>query len=208
MKLHALLFSLIILAAATPTIHAQDYAENASDVTPLLIGSTIPDVEVKNADGESVDLLELAGSRQSVIIFYRGGWCPYCSQHLVELNEIEDDIREIGYQVLAISADRPEELRKSLTKGDLNYTLLSDSPMNATKAFGLAFKVDDATVKQYIEYGIDLEKSSGYDHHLLPVPAVYILDTQGKILFDYVNPDYKQRINGEILLTAAKVYKE
>ncbi|MFN1835438.1 peroxiredoxin-like family protein [Balneola sp. MJW-20] len=207
MYLKTLFLSLLFLVFINLNLSAQDYAETASEVTPLLIGSIIPDVSVKNIESEELNLRELVSSKQTVIIFYRGGWCPYCSQHLAELNEIEDEIRNMGYQFLAISADRPEELRKSKSKADLNYTLLSDSPMNATKAFGLAFKVDEATVQRYMEIGIDLEKSSGYDHHLLPVPAVYILDTDGKVLFDYVNPDYRQRINGEILLTAARVYR-
>ena len=80
--------------------------------------------------------------------------------------------------------------------------------MDVTKAFGLAFKVDSKTVERYKSLGIDLEADSGYDHHLLPAPAVYIINTEGIVRFNYVNPNYRERINGDVLLSAAKAYFE
>ena len=107
---------------------------------------------------------------------------------------------------MAVSPDRPEKLKGSVQKHELKYTLLSDSPMELTKAFGLAYKVDGTTVKRYKDNGIDLEDSAGYDHHLLPVPAVYLINPDGLITFQYVNPNYQTRINSKILLTAAEAY--
>lgn len=187
---------------------AQDFAPSADEVTPLLIGSQIPDVSLKNIDGETVHLRKMVSQKPTILIFYRGGWCPYCSRHLSELQKIEEELYEIGYQILAVSPDRPEKLKATLSEKELGYTLLSDSPMTATKAFGIAFKVDQETVDRYKSIGLDLEGDSGYDHHLLPAPAVYILNTGGEVKFNYVNPNYKERINGEVLLTAAKVYYE
>lgn len=188
---------------------AQNVASSADKVSPLLISSQIPDVSLKSIDGQEISLRQLTSEQQSILIFYRGGWCPYCSRHLADLQKIEDQIRSFGYQVIAISPDRPEKLRESKAENNLQYMLLSDSPMTATIAFGLAFKVEESLVTRYKEdYGIDLEADSGYDHHLLPAPAVYILDTEGKVLFNYVNPNYRERINGDILLTAAEVYQE
>jgi peroxiredoxin len=187
---------------------AQDYAQNAKEVNPLLISSEIPDVKLKNMDDETVRLKELVSQKPSILVFYRGGWCPYCNRQLSDLNEIEEQLYEIGYQLLAISPDKPEKLRTTLDKNELGYTLLSDSPMNVSKAFGIAFKVDQETIDRYKSIGLDLEEDSGYDHHLLPVPAVYIVNTDGIVKFNYVNPDYKERINGEVLLKAARVYYE
>lgn len=187
---------------------AQDYAQKAEDVNPLLVSSEIPDVELKNIDNETVRLKELVSQQPSILVFYRGGWCPYCNRQLSDLNAIEEQLYEIGYQLLAISPDRPEKLKATLDKNELGYTLLSDSPMNVSKAFGIAFKVDQETVDRYKSIGLDLEGDSGYDHHLLPVPAVYIVNTDGIVKFNYVNPDYRERINGEVLLKAASVYYE
>ncbi len=199
---------LIISFLSIPLLHAQNYANSAEEVTPLLISSEIPDVTVKNIEGEIVNLRDIVREQPAILVFYRGGWCPYCSRHLADLKKIENDLYEIGYQILAISADRPGKLKATLTENKLGYTLLSDSPMKAAKAFGLAFKVDDETVERYKSIGIDLEGDSGYDHHLLPAPAVYIVNTDGKVRFNYVNPNYKERIDGDVLLSAAKAYYE
>ena len=111
---------------------------------------------------------------------------------------------KLGYQVLAVSPDAPEALRASLDKGGYKYQLLSDSDMALSKAFGLAFRVDDPTVKKYEGFGIDLAKASGRDHHLLPVPAVYLVDQKGIIRFAHWNPDYKKRLDSNELLDAAR----
>jgi len=201
----SLLVSALVFLFSSATF-AQDYAMSAEKVNPVLISSTIPDVSVKTTDGKDVRLHDLVKEKPTVFVFYRGGWCPYCNRHLADLKKIEADLNKEGYQVFAISADRPELLKKTMDKNELTYTLLSDAPMQAAKEFGIAFKMDDKAVERYMSYGIDLEKDSGYDHHLLPAPAVFLVDQEGTIKFSYVNPDYKQRIDGGILLAAAKAF--
>lgn len=197
-----LFFALLISVPAV----AQYVPEDAKKVNPILVNSTIPDVSVKNIDGETLALKKIVVEKPTILIFYRGGWCPYCSRHMAELQKIENQIVDLGFQILAVSVDRPEVLRETLSDQELTYTLLSDSPADVLKAFGIAYRVDDETVNRYKSVGIDLEKSSGYNHHILPAPAVFILNQEGIVKFQYVNPDYKQRINGEVLLAAAKAY--
>jgi len=175
---------------------------NASNVQPLLIGEFVPDLPLTDVEGKKITLMELTAGKLSVIVFYRGGWCPFCSAHLVELAALEEDLYALGYQLLAISPDQPEFLRQSLEEQELNYALLSDSSMQVAQAFGVAFQVDNETVQSLKEGGMDIVERSGYDHQLLPVPAVFISDTDGKILFQYVNPNYRERISGEILTAA------
>lgn len=201
-----LVLPVLLTLFLTTFASAQDFAMSADKVNPVLIGSTVPDVAVKNIDGKNVKLRDIVKEKPTILVFYRGGWCPYCNKHLADLKKIEDDLSKEGYQVFAISADRPDLLKKTLDKNELTYTLLSDAPMAAAKAFGIAFKMDDKAVENYKSYGIDLEKDSGYDHHLLPAPAVFIVNQEGTIKFSYVNPDYKERIDGGILLAAAKAF--
>ena len=199
-------FSLAFFLMVPIITTAQSVPDAPEKVTPLLINSVIPDVSVTTIDDETVALRELAAQKPTMLIFYRGGWCPYCSRHMAELQQIESEIVELGYQIFAISVDRPEILKETLSKQELSYTLLSDSPAEVMKAFGVAYRVDDNTVARYKSIGIDFEKNTGYDHHILPAPAVFILDQEGVVKFQYVNPDYKQRINGDVLLAAAKAY--
>ena len=76
--------------------------------------------------------------------------------------------------------------------------------MIASRAFGVAYRVDDATIERYRGFGIDLEAASGESHFQLPVPSVFLVDTGGKVLFRYYNPDYKIRIDPDALLAAAR----
>jgi peroxiredoxin len=129
----------------------------------------------------------------TILISFRGGWCPYCNMHLSELRTVIPEIRASGYDVLFLSNDRPEILYSSLkleTQEDidgLDYLILSDAEISAARALGTAFRID---------------KGDKYD--ALAVPAVYVIDQSGQIVFDFVEPDYKIRLPADELLSAAK----
>lgn len=184
----------------------RDYASEAAGVNPVLTGTPIPSSTVRTVEGESVSLRTLVGKAPTVLIFYRGGWCPYCNRHLAELQRIESQLTDLGYQILAVSADRPEMLQELRLDSVPDYTLLSDASMQAARDFGLAFEVDAETVQRYKENGMDLEERSGYDHHQLPVPAVFLVNPDGTITFQYVHPNYQTRIKSDVLLAAARAY--
>lgn len=177
---------------------------DAAKVQPLRAGQKAPAAILRRPDGQKADVAALYGRKPTVLIFYRGGWCPYCNKHLAQIATAEPKLLRMGYQVLALSPDRPKELAKTLGKQRLGYQLLSDSDVVLARAFGLVFRVDDPTLKKYRGYGIDLEKASGRDHHLLPVPAVYIVDKTGTIRFAHWDADYKKRLAPEDLLNAAR----
>ncbi len=168
------------------------------------MGQPIPNVELKTAEGKAFDLRAAAKEQPLVIIFYRGGWCPYCNAHLGQLQEIDPQLRELGYRIIAISPDLPKNLTASREKGGLSYTLLSDTSIAAAKAFGIAFEVDTPMLEKLASYDIDIEAASGETHHLLPVPSVFMTGSDGNIEFAHANPDYKIRLAPEELLAAAK----
>lgn len=201
---HAILLSLLLAPAA----FAATVPESPSEVRPLMIGAAVPDAPLRALDGKPTTLRKAFAGKPVVLVFYRGGWCPYCSTHLRELKDIQKDLDALGYRTVALSPDTPEELRKTLDKHALPYALLSDSKMDAARAMGLAFRVDDKTIKKYQEYGIDLERSSGEKHHWLPVPGLFLIDKDGAVAFVYANPDYKVRLKGAVLLSAAKAALE
>ncbi len=213
LPLAAICLSLISLCLAAPAEAAKkaspapapQAAASAAEVKPLQTGDRVPDVALTNADGLAFPLKKLLKNQPTVLIFYRGGWCVYCNTQLGQLKQIETPLQKLGYQIVAVSPDGVEKIRESLKKHDLTYMLVSDSDAAAAKAFGLAYRVDDATYeKMKKDYGIDLEAHSGKGHHILPVPAAYVLDQQGKILYSYYNPDYKVRVDPQALLQAAQ----
>lgn len=177
-------------------------------VQPLLVGMQAPDFTVRDVENKAFKFAARTLARPVVLTFFRGGWCPYCNLHLSEMRLAERQLRDMGFDIWFISIDKPEFLLESLDDPDIGYTVFSDSSLDATRAFGLAFRVDDELNERYLGYGIDLEKASGENHHVLPAPATYIIGTDGIINFAYINPNYKIRLHPDVLLAAAKVYQE
>ncbi|MDH3903639.1 MAG: AhpC/TSA family protein [Xanthomonadales bacterium] len=195
-------------SAATMAQGRTDIHPSADQVQPLLIGMKAPDFTVQDIENQTFRFESGAQDRPIVLTFFRGGWCPYCNLHLAELRLAEKQLKEMGFDIWFISIDSPEFLLESLDDPNIGYTLYSDSSLNATRAFGLAFQVDDELHKKYLSYDIDLEKASGETHHVLPAPATYLIGTDGLINFAYINPDYKVRLHPDVLLAVAKVYRE
>lgn len=150
----ALMFGLFVSLMAglitSETAIAADGAQNnpgetlpssASDIRPLMIGSDIPEVMLQDVNGESVMLQELHRDKPVMIIFYRGGWCPFCNRHLAELSTMEEAVHELGMEIIAISPDSPEQLNEGLDGHEPSYTLLSDEDRTAARHFGIAFQV-------------------------------------------------------------------
>ncbi len=177
---------------------------DALDVKPLLVGMEVPDVEFRDINNKTVDLRKEIEKKPTAIIYYRGGWCPYCNKHLAELKDIEDKLYDLGIRILAISPDTPQFLSETLADHQIGYRLLSDAEMNGAKKFGIAYRLQLETVERYKENGLDLTERSANNHNLLPVPSVFLADTDGSIFFQYVNPNYKVRISSDLLLAAAK----
>jgi peroxiredoxin len=173
-------------------------------VVPLPVGSAIPAVVVRNPDGSERRFGPGPLARPAILIFYRGGWCPYCNRHLGALKKVEPKLVALGYDLLFLSADRPEILYSSLKEPDVHYTLLSDASMSAARAYRVAYRLDSEALAKYGEYGVDLEAASAETHHQLPVPAVFIIDRMGVVRFVYANPDYTTRISPDALLEAAQ----
>ncbi len=180
-------------------------ANSPQEAKPLAVGAKAPGFVLQTAGGADFDLGAAFAEQPTLLIFYRGGWCPFCNRQLAALGEVEAQFRELGYRIIAVSPDKPEALKPTLEKDKLSFTLLSDRGMQATGAYGLAFRVDEATVNKYREYKIDLAPvPGGGDDHWLPVPAAFIIGRDGLIKFVYTNPDYRARITPEDLLAAAQ----
>lgn len=195
---------LLLLTLTWTTLPAfAQFAEDAHSISPLLIGETIPDISLVNTDNKAVQLHDIFKEKPTVLIFYRGGWCPYCNAHLSKMAEIEDDIIKAGYQVVAVSPDAPENLNLTIDKKEFKYTLLSDGEGKLTTAVGIAFKAPDSKWKTN-----QLQKhSGGKNPGYLPVPSVFVVDKKGDIMFEYINPNYKHRLEGKLLMAVLNALK-
>ena len=204
MTVMLMVFSMTFMAANS----REDIHDSADQVQPLLAGMKAPGFTVRDAGNQAFRYESDTQTKPVVLTFFRGGWCPYCNLHLSEMRLAEEQLKEMGFNIWFISIDKPELLLESLDDPEIGYTIYSDSSLEATRAFGLAFRVDDELNQRYLGYGIDLEKASGENHHVLPAPATYIIGTDGVINFAYINPVYTARLHPDVLLAAAKAYNE
>lgn len=200
---HLLMTLIMPVLLMSYSVHANNtIPDDANKVTPIKVGQKIPTLQVTSVDSKPFDVNQALRKQPTLLIIYRGGWCPYCNTHLAELRKIEDELVANGVQIMAISPDLPRYLRETGEKHHLGYTLLSDSKMTAAKALGLAFKVSLSTRLKYKTVGIDLERNSGEAHHLLPVPAAILVDRKETVRFIFYSPDYKVRIENSAILDA------
>ena len=210
MKKWLLVAALALSAVVSTSALAIDrtvIADKAENVTPLLDGTTAPNVTVKTADGSPVSLRALLMQKPTVLIFYRGGWCPYCSRQLAELKSIEQDLVNEGYQVLAISPESPKKLQSQKLETEFAVTLISDESLEAIRGFGIGYYVPNDTRKLYkdrMDVNLTVDTT---DKAVLPAPAIFIIDEAGTVQFSYVNPDYTVRPSAELVLSAAKLVK-
>ena len=186
------IFKTVILLFST--VSFAQIADKAENVSPLLIGEKIPNVILHDADGKEVKTIDIF-DKKTVLVVYRGGWCPYCNSQLADMQEIEKNIVALGYQVVAVSPDAPSFLKQTLDKKELKYSLYSDSEGVFAQAVGIAFQREKPKLDKY---------SEGKNPGFLPVPTVYVLNDKQEIEFMYINPNYSTRLKGNVLLSILK----
>lgn len=188
------------IIASSLTSYAQ-IPESAENISPLLIGESVPQAALVGI-GSSETLTEKIAQKPTVMLVYRGGWCPYCNRHLAAVGSEAEQILSMGYQIVGISPDAPEQLKQTTEKSSLSYSLYSDASGKFIKSMGIAFKAPE-------RYGDMLSKfSGGKNEGFLPVPSLFVVDTDGTILFEYISPNYKQRMSPELLISVLKALKQ
>ena len=183
----------LLLLSLTMNSFAQ-IADAPENISPLLIGEKIPNIVLLDSDGVEVNTSKIF-NKKTVLVVYRGGWCPYCNSQLADMQEIENQIIELGYQVVAVSPDAPSFLKQTEDKKELKYQLYSDSEGKFAQALGIAFKREKGKLDKY---------SEGKNPGFLPVPTVYVLNEKQEIEFLYINPNYSKRLEGNVLLAVLK----
>lgn len=209
---HAALGAALLVGAGHPGSATAELviADSAEQTHPLQAGQKAPSFTVYRVDGSRFDFDPSALAKPTMLITFRGGWCPYCNAHLASLRKVVPELTSRGMDVLFLSGDRPDMLYSSLKAetqesiAGLDYQIFSDASMAAASALGVAFRVPADTADNFAQRGRDIGNSSIALHQALPVPAVFVIDTDGKITYSYANPDYKVRLPAEDVEAAAE----
>jgi len=186
---------LATMAAATRELEEQGIVDRS-----LKTGDRVPDFELPNHHGEPRRLYDLLAEGVVVLNFYRGGWCPYCNMELNALQQALPAIRAAGATLVAISPELPDKARDTQARHALEFDVLSDVGNQVVEAFGLAFELPESLRPIYAKLGIDIPAFNGDSSFTLPVPASYVVDSDGIIRFHFVNVDYTRRLEPDGLL--------
>jgi peroxiredoxin len=182
--------------AETLAIHAQAVAELktqslAANILPA--GAKAPPFELPDHDGKIVSSIGLLTKSRLVICFIRGRWCPFCVGQMEGMNLILPQIEQSGATFVAIS---PQTVKQSFFMHDqhkLRFPLLSDAGNKVARQFRLTYRVPAPQEAVYRRAFVNLPFTNGDDSWELPIPATYILDRDGAVLYASANEDYTER---------------
>lgn len=176
----------------------------SSDITKksLKTGDQTIDFSLPNATGQQVSLSGHLKKGPVVLSFYRGGWCPFCNLEFAALNNMLPRIKELGATLIGISPETPDASMSTTEKHKLQFEVLSDVGNHISAQFGLVMSVSEKLRPHYLKWGFDLPALNGDESYELPLPATYIIDSNGRIAAHYVNKDYTQRMEPEDIIVA------
>ncbi|PTB21879.1 alkyl hydroperoxide reductase [Trinickia symbiotica] len=177
-----------VMERATAELIASGQASRA-----IKVGDLAPHFRLKDQDGNDVSSAELLEQGPLVVTFYRGVWCPYCNLELQALNEALPELQRYGANVVAISPQTAVNSRKSVRINELGFPVLSDTHNGTAAAFGLRFELPDYLIELYQKLKNDLPTFNADPSWTLPMPARYVIGTNGIVLYSEVNPDYTHR---------------
>jgi peroxiredoxin len=182
--------------AETQAIHGQAVAELKAKnlaANALGVGARAPQFDLPDHNGKIVSSSELISKGRLLICFIRGRWCPYCVGQMEGMNLVRPQIEQAGASLVAIS---PQTVKQSFLMHDqhkLRFQLLSDADTKVARQFGLTYRVPEAQEAVYRRAFVNLPLANGNGSWELPIPATYVIDRDGIVLFASANEDYTER---------------
>lgn len=167
----------------------------------LVAGEKAPSFTASNQRGKIVDLSDMLEQGKTVVIFYRGYWCPYCNKQLKDYEDSLQLIKAKGANLVAITPELPAYVQKTIAKTKASFNIISDKDQTIMKSYGVAFTLDEQALSRLQRVGVDLKETNGNNSNMLPVPAVFVVNQKGIIEYVYFDPNYRNRLSVKELLT-------
>ena len=169
----------------------------------LGLGEPAPNFDLPNQNGQATSLFSLLGKGPVVVTFYRGSWCPYCNLQLRALQSRLGDIHDLGAELIAISPQVPDD---SLSKDEISqigFQVLSDQSAKVAVEYGVAWEVPEFLLEHMrVDRGLDLETVNNGNSNVLPIPATFVINRDGKVVWRFVDVDYRIRSEPEDIIEA------
>ena len=199
------ILSIVLLSTAG---YAQSFVsvEDAAK-TALNVGAKMPAFTLNDSLGKPVSSKGLIKQGNLVLVFYRGAWCPFCNKYLHTLQQNLPAIKQAGGQLVAISVEPADRSMAIAKKNELEFTVLSDPNLNVARSFHIVYQLPPETDSKYKTYGVDLAKYNSTEKPELPISATYVIDKKGRIVYAYIEADYKKRAEPSAIIAALTAIK-
>ncbi len=157
-------------------------------------GTPAPRFRASDHQGKTIDLKRSLEKGPVVIVFYRGEWCKHCNNYMHNLQDSLPMINARGATVIAITPEKNEFIDETIQKTGASFSIIWDKDHRIMDDYKVSFRLSGSKNAIYKVGGINVSKASGTDHRILPVPATYIVGTDGLIKGGYFNTDYTLRM--------------
>ena len=168
------------------------------------IGEQAPEFVLPSASGRMVSLSEVLREGHAVVVFYRGGWCPYCNIQLRAYQRLLPQLAQFGANLIAISPQLPDGSLSTTERNALDFAVLSDAGNGVARSFGLVYSLPEELRQVLRSVDKALPGINGDDSWELPVPATFVIAKDGRIVFSHVDIDYRSRCEPDIVLSALR----
>ncbi len=186
----------------------KDLKRSGLEKQALKVGADVPEASIE-LNGKKHPLSQVYSRGPLVIKFYRGGWCPYCVMELKAYEKLHQEFKKAGAQILAFAPDTSVMCKKTQSLNNLSFDLLSDKDHSLARKFHLVYKLDQKVVNSLKQAGIDLSIYHESNQNELAIPATFVIDTEGKVAFSFVDADYRVRAEpSQVLEIVKKISKK
>jgi peroxiredoxin len=168
-------------------------------------GDLLEDFTLSDATGQPVSLSEILVDGPAVLVFYRGGWCPYCNIALrTYQTDLLPELDGLGVRLVAISPQSPDQSLSTTEKAELSFTVLSDPGAHVAGRLGIGFQHSEEMLAVQRERGLNLTDVNADGSSDLPMPTVLIVDQDRTIRFADTHADYTSRTEVADILAALR----
>jgi peroxiredoxin len=159
----------------------------------LKVGDKSPSLELPDHNGNRVSSSDLLSRGRVVLMFIRGRWCPFCVAQMEAMNFISSQIAAAGASLVAVSPQTEKQAFFMRDQHKLTFPLLVDAQNELARKFGLVYRVPEEQQGLYRSTFVNLPFANGDSSWELPIPAMFVIDRDGTILFASANEDYTNR---------------
>ncbi len=170
----------------------------------LEIGSKAPNFNGIDQYGNQIALIDELKESIVIVQFYRGEWCPHCNRHMAQLQDSVRYLNQLGAKIIAITPENQENIALTTAQSGAKFTIIQDLNHEIMDAYKTTFKLGIFKNIGYNFAGINVKKRSGFDERYLPVPATYIIDSNGFVIGRYFNEDYSTRMSIKSMIEIIK----